>query len=138
MPDVLIPAEIVANGDRQSLELFATEIYEWLSLVRLMSPRVAAGDDVDSFLSRYEIPSDWAPSAQTNMCKLTWQGFFPAIWVRNLLLDVLTTVPSRDWLSLSATSFSKGLVGGSTEVSFLRQPTSPSHYLMWEIKGADS
>ncbi|KAL2756468.1 hypothetical protein ACRALDRAFT_1081689 [Sodiomyces alcalophilus JCM 7366] len=139
MPTLAMPSEILAHGNRSDLEDFATEIYEWFSLVRLESPRVAANDDIDSYLSRYRVPSDAGPTVQSKVCKVTWQGFVTADWVRGLLVDVLATLPSRAWFSLSATSFSKGLnKGDSAEVAFLRPPNSPGQYLLWEIKGEDS
>lgn len=133
-----MPSEIVTDGNRSDLEDFATELYEWFSLVRLGSPRVAANDDIDSYLSRYRVPSDAGPTTQSKVGKVTWQGFFSADWVRELLVDVLATLPSRTWFSLSATSFAKGMKGDSSEVAFLRPPDSAGQYLLWEVKGEDS
>ncbi|KAK2016719.1 ribonuclease P 40kDa subunit [Colletotrichum eremochloae] len=134
-----VPSEIIQNGDRPGLEDFATETYEWLSLIRLQSPRVQAGDSIDPYLSRYQVPGDAdadtdAPS-HSRVCKITWQGFFTPEWVRGVLINALVALPSRTWVFLSATSFSKGMAGDSAEVAFLRPPASPGHYLFWEIKG---
>ncbi|KAL7936423.1 ribonuclease P 40kDa subunit domain-containing protein [Trichoderma chlorosporum] len=51
-----VPSTILAQGDREALEYSATEMYEWLSLVRLESPRVEEGDTIDPYLSRYSPP----------------------------------------------------------------------------------
>ncbi|KAI8243611.1 Ribonuclease P protein subunit p40 [Colletotrichum sp. SAR 10_96] len=137
MAPLTVPSEVIESGDRPSLEDYATETYEWLSLIRLQSPRVAAGDNIDPYLSRYQTPTplDSASLPHDKICKITWQGFFTPAWVRSVLITALVALPSRAWFSLSATSFSKGLVGDSTEVAFLRPPESPGHYLFWEIKG---
>ncbi|KAF4902226.1 hypotheticall protein [Colletotrichum viniferum] len=136
MAPLTFPSEVIESGDRPSLEDYATETYEWLSLIRLQSPRVAAGDNIDPYLSRYQTPTplDSASPPHDNICKITWQGFFTPAWVRSVLINALVALPSRAWFSLSATSFSKGLVGDSTEVAFLRPPESPGHYVFWEIK----
>ncbi|CAM1507392.1 Fc.00g070330.m01.CDS01 [Cosmosporella sp. VM-42] len=55
-PPLDIPIEILATGDRTALEETTTEFYEWLSLIRLGSPRVEPHDDIDPYLSRYRIP----------------------------------------------------------------------------------
>ncbi|KAI8190042.1 hypothetical protein KHU50_011339 [Colletotrichum sp. SAR 10_65] len=137
MAPLTVPSEAIESGDRPGLEEYATETYEWLSLIRLQSPRVAAGDNIDPYLSRYQTPTplDSASPPHDKICKITWQGFFTPTWVRSVLINALVVLPSRAWFSLSATSFSKGLVGDSTEVAFLRPPESPGHYLFWEIKG---
>ncbi|TDZ20951.1 Uncharacterized protein Cob_v006208 [Colletotrichum orbiculare MAFF 240422] len=131
------PLEIIQHGDRPGLEEFATETYEWLSLIRLQSPRVQAGDNVDPYLSRYQTPGGPDTPSQAKVCKITWQGFFTSNWVRSVLINALVALPSRTWLSLSATSFSKDMAVDSTEVSFLRPPESPGHYLLWEVKSAE-
>ncbi|KAI8316171.1 hypothetical protein K4K61_010062 [Colletotrichum sp. SAR11_59] len=137
MAPLTVPSEAIESGDRPGLEDYATETYEWLSLIRLQSPRVATGDNIDPYLSRYQTPTplDSASPPHDKICKITWQGFFTPAWVRSVLITALVALPSRAWFSLSATSFSKGLVGDSTEVAFLRPPESPGHYLFWEIKG---
>ncbi|KAM0449968.1 hypothetical protein ACHAO4_006845 [Trichoderma viride] len=59
-----IPSTILAQGDRESLEYSATEMYEWLSLVRLESPRIVTGDTIDPYLSRYSPPEADSSTAQ--------------------------------------------------------------------------
>ncbi|CRK31696.1 Ribonuclease P protein subunit p40 like [Verticillium longisporum] len=137
-PALNVPSEVLSEGDRPGLEEFASETYEWLSLVRLESPRVAVGDDINSYLSRYQVPNDSETASRARICKITWRGLLTADWVRQLLIDVLATVPSRAWISFSATSFSKGIVNESAEISFLRPSDAAGHYLMWEIQGQEA
>lgn len=139
MPSLAIPFELISGQNRAELEDLATDAYEWLSLLRLESPRVDSGDTIDPYLSRYQVPAqeEATGTSQVKLCRVTWQGLLSGVWVRNLLLDLLATLPSTTWFSLSATSFSKGTVGDSDEVTFLRPPDSPNQYMLWEIRGED-
>ncbi|KAH7310406.1 ribonuclease P 40kDa subunit [Stachybotrys elegans] len=134
-----IPKQVLESSDRPGLEEFATDLYEWLSLVRLQSPRVEAQDAIDPYLSRYEIPGGVAAAKTETMplCKLSWQGLIASGWVRDMLIDVLVTCPSSMWFALCATSFPWTPSGGSNELSLLRPPASDGEYLMWEISGSE-
>lgn len=132
-----IPSAILAQGDRESLEYSATEMYEWLSLVRLESPRIVTGDSIDPYLSRYSPPEADGSTAQTQVCKLSWQGFLSSSWLRGLFVDIVTNCPSQSWFALSATTFSRNILGGCSELTFLRPPESSGEFLMWEIKSLD-
>ncbi|EHK26955.1 uncharacterized protein TRIVIDRAFT_175722 [Trichoderma virens Gv29-8] len=132
-----IPSTILAQGDREALEYSATELYEWLSLVRLESPRVVAGDTIDPYLSRYALPEADSTVAQVQVCKLSWQGFLSSSWLRSLFVDIVTTCPSQSWFALSGTTFSSSILGGCSELSFLRPPESSGEFLMWETKSQD-
>ncbi|KAL6863636.1 ribonuclease P 40kDa subunit domain-containing protein [Trichoderma novae-zelandiae] len=132
-----IPSEILAQGDREALEYSATEMYEWLSLVRLESPRVVAGDSIDPYLSRYAPPEADGAVAQTPVCKLSWQGFLSSSWLRSIFVDIVTSCPSQSWFALSSTTFSRNILGGCNELTFLRPPESSGEFLMWEIKSQD-
>lgn len=126
-------------GDREESERFATETYEWLSLIRLCSPRVAPDDDVDPYLSMYRIPDDDLPEGAKpgTLCKVTWRGLLSAEWARGLFIDALAAVPSRAWFSLSLSAFdasSRGLASGGPELTVMRPPGAPGEYLQWEVK----
>ncbi|KAK3379235.1 ribonuclease P 40kDa subunit-domain-containing protein [Lasiosphaeria ovina] len=119
-------------GPIEDFESFATEIYEWLSLVRLQSPRIQLGDQIDPYLCRYQIPG---PSEQgSKICKISWQGFISPSWAREILVDVISALPSKTWFSFSTTTFSKGMAGDNSECTILRPPGSPGEYIMWEVK----
>ncbi|KAL7794375.1 ribonuclease P 40kDa subunit domain-containing protein [Trichoderma ceciliae] len=132
-----ISSTILAQGDREALEYSATEMYEWLSLVRLESPRIVAGDTIDPYLSRYSPPEADSAVAQTQVCKLSWQGFLSSSWLRGLFVDIVTIYPSHSWFALSGTAFSRNILGGCNEWSFLRPPDSSEEFLMWETKSQD-
>ncbi|KAM5381777.1 hypothetical protein ACJZ2D_002997 [Fusarium nematophilum] len=132
LPNLDVDPEVLADIDREGLGDAATDCYEWLSLVRLGSPRVESQDSIDPYLSRYQVPGD--ANNTTRICKISWQGFFSAQWLRELLLSILVTCPSGMWFSLSATCFSKSVSGSSDDLTILRPPTAAGKYLLWETK----
>ncbi|KAF5695472.1 ribonuclease P MRP subunit POP1 [Fusarium denticulatum] len=134
-PSLDVDPEILSENDRESLEYFATEVYEWFSLIRLGSSRLEPRDSIDPYLSRYSVPGD--DPKESKVCKLSWEGFMSAQWLRGLLMDVLVACPSRTWFSLSATSFSRSVSGNSDDLTILRPPSATGMYLMWEIKSSD-
>ena len=66
-------------------EEWALETYEWLSLVAMESPRIISEDNIDPFLSRYQVPENNSEKT-VNMATLTWTGFIPASWIRLLFI----------------------------------------------------
>jgi ribonuclease P/MRP protein subunit RPP40 len=107
-------------------------LYEWLSLVRLQSPRIQVGDQIDPYLSRYQVPEG---EAKGKICRISWQGFLAPSWCRQTLIDIITAMPPKAWFSFSTTTFSKGLAGDNSECTILRPPDSSKEYLMWEVRG---
>ncbi|KAF5696283.1 ribonuclease P MRP subunit POP1 [Fusarium globosum] len=134
-PSLDVDPEVLSENDRESLEYFATEVYEWFSLIRLGSSRVEPRDSIDSYLSRYSVPGN--DPKESKVCKLSWEGFMSAQWLRGLLMDVLVACPSRTWFSLSATSFSRSVSGNSDDLTILRPPSAAGRYLMWETRSSD-
>ncbi|KAK3318897.1 ribonuclease P 40kDa subunit-domain-containing protein [Apodospora peruviana] len=121
---------------REEFESFCTELYEWLSLVRLGSPRIQPGDQIDPYLCRYHVPGEENQQSQQLLCKINWQGFLAPSWARQTLIDIITALPSKTWFSFSTTTFSKGMAGDNAECTFLRpQDSSPVEYILWEVKG---
>ncbi|KAK3400197.1 ribonuclease P 40kDa subunit-domain-containing protein [Sordaria brevicollis] len=131
LPILKPPVEAIGLEGREELEYFSTELYEWLSLIRLQSPRVLAGDQIDPYLCRYQVPGD---GLQGKVCKLTWQGFLSPSWCRQMLLDLVAELPSKSWFSFSTTTFSKGMAGDNSEVSLFRPQEASGEYVLWEIK----
>ncbi|KAK4155005.1 ribonuclease P 40kDa subunit-domain-containing protein [Chaetomidium leptoderma] len=127
-PDV----DFIASSGKEDFEDFSTNLYEWLSLVRLQSPRIQVGDKIDPYLSRYQVPDS---DTEGKICKISWQGFLAPSWCRQILIGVITALPSKTWFSFSTTTFSKGLAGDNAECTILRPPNSSGEYLMWEVKG---
>lgn len=132
IPKLSPDAEFLASSGREDFEDFSTGLYEWLSLVRLQSPRICAEDQIDPYLSRYQVPY---PEKESKICKITWQGFFAPSWSRQALIDIVLALPAKSWFSFSTTTFSKGLAGDKAECTVLRPPNSSGEYLMWEVKG---
>ena len=138
IPPLKPPLAILEPSNKLELEEYAAEVYEWLSLVRLGSPRVAVGDKIDPYLSTYAVPdgldNDSDGTQEGRLCRLSWEGFLPSTWTRELLAEVILAVPSRSWFSLSATSFARSVVGDHAECTILRPPGSSGEYFLWDIK----
>lgn len=81
------------SEDDSELHDWALEMYEWISLVVVDSPRVSVMDSIDPFLSRYEKPQgDSRGRGHGNVLRLvstTWTGFLPSNWIMGLFVDVL-------------------------------------------------
>lgn len=104
-------------------EIAATELFEWISLVLLDSPRVREGDGVDPYLCRYSVPDlgvqvavtetggqdDTASAmAVTDLVRVRWHGFMSAAFVSNVFTAAVkaTSGPSEEtWFALRAQSF---------------------------------
>lgn len=132
---LMVDQAIIANGDRPGLEDAASELYEWLSLVRLGSPRVQRGDDIDPYLSRYEAPGGLDESM--SVCKIAFKGFLSSSWLHDVAMDVMATLPPQSWFSLSATELSTSMFGAAREVTLLRPDQVKNEYLMWEINSSE-
>lgn len=132
----LQPPESPASGsDTQNFSDAVSEIYEWLSLIRLQSPRVSSADTIDPYLSHYEVPGEPEEQLSSRLCTITWEGFLPPKFARQLLVDTIIALPSREWFSLSMSCFSKTILGDAAEVTFLRPPKIAGEFLLWEVKG---
>ncbi|ROV89802.1 hypothetical protein VSDG_08586 [Cytospora chrysosperma] len=134
VPPLKLGSDMISSTEAQDIPDFASEIYEWLSLVRLQSPRVLPTDSIDPYLSRYQIPGEPGQQTSSRLCTVTWEGFLPPHFARQLLVDAILALSSRTWFSVAVSSFSKGFSGDASESTFLRQPDSPGEYLLWDIK----
>lgn len=135
-------SDAAMSDSRLEMEESTTELYEWLSLVRLGSPRVDAGDNIDPYLCRYTVPGSGAGGlvATGDVSVLRWTGFFSPTWACQTLLDVVQAMQSvptsaSSWFSLSVSSFSssKGIAGDCAECTFFRPADAPQEYLLWDI-----
>ncbi|XXG98058.1 tRNA ligase [Hypoxylon texense] len=137
VPSLKPPPAILDRRDSLELEEFATDIYEWLSLLRLESPRVNTEDKIDPYLSGYSVPGDGEDSQSHRLCRISWQGFIPPNWIQQTLADAIHALPSKSWFSLSATSFARGITGDSADCTILIPPNSLGDYFLWDIRTHD-
>ncbi|KAJ8132930.1 hypothetical protein O1611_g700 [Lasiodiplodia mahajangana] len=135
IPPLGIPPAALIDQSRSELEAYATDVYEWLSLVRLESPRVKLGDSIDPYLSTYTIPGDSSESSEGRLCKISWQGFIPPGCAANTLAELIKTFPPKAWFSFSTTPFTRVAIGNGADYTIMRPPSSPGEYVLWEVKG---
>lgn len=138
-PDVVVPPlapppGIISDCEHEELPEFASEVYEWLSLLRLRSPRVSSADSVDPFLSRYRPPGEPGQSPVARLVTVAWDGLLPPCLARNLLVETILALPAQSWFSISVSAFPRGFSGDVAETTFLRPSCSPSEYLLWDIR----
>lgn len=151
-------ATTISGDQRAAFEEFAAETYEWLALVRLDSPRLEAGDDVDPFLAKYRVPGggeesgaeEEADGEQTEsasqtrqqrrqvedtVCRITWEGFLSPEWAHRILAEALAATGREDnWVSFSAVSFGRSIVPGADELTVLRPPGRVGEYILWDVQ----
>ncbi|KAF2120803.1 ribonuclease P 40kDa subunit-domain-containing protein [Lophiotrema nucula] len=61
-------------------------LLEWLHLANLNSPRVRQDNQIDSFLSRYEVPDFGGEIVSQGLVRVRWRGFISPRFVRELYL----------------------------------------------------
>ncbi|KAI8962980.1 ribonuclease P 40kDa subunit [Daldinia sp. FL1419] len=137
VPSLKPPATILSSQSKLDMDEFATDVYEWLSLVRLDSPRISVDDKIDSYLSSYTIPDDSGGIQDENLCRISWQGFISPKWTRQTLADAILSLPAKSWFSLSTTTFARDIIGDSADCTILRPPNAPGEYLLWDIRKRD-
>ncbi|KAI1308136.1 ribonuclease P 40kDa subunit-domain-containing protein [Xylaria venustula] len=135
IPPLEISPTVLADQSQQELRDYAAEVYEWLSLVRLESPRVKLGDKVDPYLSAYAVPGSSSDIKEGRLCKISWQGLMSPSWTANTLSELIRTIPPKTWFSFSATPFTQGVMGLGADCTIMRPPNSPGEYIIWEIRG---
>lgn len=134
VPPLAPPPAIISDCERDELPEFASEVYEWLSLLRLRSPRVSSADSVDPYLSRYRPPGEPGQWPVARLVTVVWDGLLPPCLARNLLVETILALPAQSWFSISVSAFPRGFSGDTAETTFLRPPGSPSEYLLWDIR----
>lgn len=131
-----VPLEIVPEmaeaHDRKAAAETTAELYEWLCLVRLGSPRAMHEDTIDPYLSRYKPPAE--AKGPLNVCCVRWIGMINAEWVWSLLTDLLARCPGESWFALSATEIAANGTRGGNETTVTRLPAPADQYIVWEIE----
>lgn len=91
-PNILVPSLEKMNAsessDEDDLRENCDSLCEWLALVALDSPRVAAHDAIDPYLSRYEV-LDVEEAKPMNLISLRWHGLVSSQWIMQLFLLLL-------------------------------------------------
>jgi ribonuclease P/MRP protein subunit RPP40 len=130
----LQPASAATTKDDGRFSDLSTELYEWLSLISLESPRIQTGDTIDPFLSRYSLPSSGdGISVPVEVIKVTWEGFISAVWAHKLLVKALIAAAPKNWTSFSVVGFPDS-ISESHDCTILKLPGSSNEFILWEIE----
>ncbi|EPS33562.1 hypothetical protein PDE_08524 [Penicillium oxalicum 114-2] len=107
---------------------------EWIGLTQMRSPRISADDQIDPYLSRYEVPG-------TEVCKtvdlvsLKWHGLIPAKWILDLYACLLSNGPKAShgsdlnskllssWFVLAASTLRTQAVEGKDGFTIVTAPS---------------
>ncbi|KAF2842366.1 hypothetical protein M501DRAFT_1013712 [Patellaria atrata CBS 101060] len=112
-------------------EVYVEQLYEWLGLVSLDSPRICINDGIDPYLSRYQVPDfqdDHEVDGRTNLMskdlvRLRWHGLIPTDFILSLLLLTMQSV-DEEWMALNVSCF------GSKSYTILG--TGSQEMMLWE------
>lgn len=86
------------------------ELLEWLTLAASGSPRIRRDDNIDPYISRYQVPTDAGmdanaePNSIQDLATFRWHGFMPASFIQPILLAALKA-SDETWFAMSAASF---------------------------------
>ncbi|MCJ1368302.1 hypothetical protein MMC16_007444 [Acarospora aff. strigata] len=114
------PEDLCPTGHLEDFEDYAVDTSEWLGLLALDSPRVQAGNSIDPYLCRYEIPSSQQPQG-TNLVRIRWRGLLPVGWITRLLLECIYTT-RKSWFAVSVSGFKLDPLGCHNGYTILRLP----------------
>lgn len=145
MPEIKVPKLRLdeVSGDESNPNDFSdytTELYEWLSLITLSSPRITSTDQIDPFLSRYTPP--FPTTLNHDLVKMTWNGFLPSKWVHETFVKILLLMTEADgggektknWFSFGVSGFHGSWSRDSRDALVLKLPgKGPGEYLLWEV-----
>lgn len=133
MPKLQPPEEAI-TGYANDFREFTADLYEWLSLVLLESPRITTGDKIDSYLSRYQHPaSENDKQEQQDLVLVRWTGFMSADLAHKIFISASQKASSKMWLSFSVHGFSGSLVDDCRDCTILKLPGPANEYLLWEV-----
>ena len=113
---------------------FTADIYEWLSLVQLGSPRVDANDRIDSYLSRYSTPEASTGSIPETLVRISWSGFLAPSWAHKAFVQSVLAASSKSWFAFAATGFQASMPAGARDCTVLKIPGKSSEFLLWEVE----
>ena len=131
---LLRPPKVPTDVGVDDFAEFTTDIYEWLSLVQLESPRVDANDRIDSFLSRYTPPEASSESLPESLVRVSWSGFLPPSWAHKTFVESVLAASSQSWFAFTATGFQNSMPAGARDCTVLKIPGKSSEFLLWEVE----
>lgn len=134
VPALKPPTEASAIDGIDDFGEFSNDLYEWLSLIQLESPRVSTNDSIDPFLSRYTTPQAPENSSPEPLEKLSWHGFISPKWAHEALVQTVLSVSPKSWFAFAVSGFGESLPAGSRDCTILRIPGRSSEYMLWEVE----
>ena len=108
VPDMR-PSDSSSYSDQREANEDAMDLLEYLGLAALGAGRISRSDDIDPFLSRWQIPNPTTASVD-DLVSLRWRGLLPVVWVRRLVLacTAMTRADRGAWWAVAARCFAQG------------------------------
>ena len=100
--DGLVPIWPEKLGSEDYAE--AAEILEWISLAMMGSARIEKSDDIDPYLSRYQVPSSLGEATPQRLVSYRWRGLIHPEFVQRIFLSALKACGDQ-WMAISASAF---------------------------------
>ncbi|KAK6381650.1 hypothetical protein LTS17_004709 [Exophiala oligosperma] len=123
------------------------DLFEFVDMLALASPRVQTTDNVDPFLSRYQVPDlseSTTDSRGASVKVVTWTGFVPAQWTLELLCAIIKQSRVQDlsrldraskWLGLCVTAHKVQPMGQIEGYTVLVQPEAGTDHALGANEG---
>jgi ribonucleases P/MRP protein subunit RPP40 len=136
--DVELPRLQPPEGHRDTYEDdfsdFSVEMYEWISLISLGSPRVELDDKIDPFLSRYAHPAAGEQNlVVTELVKISWKGFASSSWAHKIFVQALLAAKPGTWFCFVVLGFDESIRTGGGDCTILKLPGAQNEYMLWEV-----
>jgi ribonucleases P/MRP protein subunit RPP40 len=137
--EVYLPRLVPPDGHKDiyedSFADFSVELYEWISLLSLESPRVDPNDSIDPFLSRYAPPIAKDQNLDvTKLVKISWHGFAASCWAHKIFVQAFLAAKPRMWFTFSVFGFNDCSRTGGGDCTIWKLPGAQNEYMLWEIE----
>ncbi|EXJ77447.1 hypothetical protein A1O3_09673 [Capronia epimyces CBS 606.96] len=131
------PTATSSSVPPEELQETMLDLFEYVDMLSLASPRVQATDHVDPFISRYQVPdvsgrgyTSNETRAQQPVTVMTWTGLISAQWVLDLLCAIIkqsrtARLPAPEqapWLALTVSAHRTQAVGQVDGYTVILQP----------------
>ncbi|KAL6251265.1 hypothetical protein RBB50_001473 [Rhinocladiella similis] len=123
------------------------DLFEFIDMLALTSPRVQTTDNVDSFISRYQVPESVSEASGASVKVVTWTGLLSTQWILELLCTIIKESRAKDlssldrtsqWLGLSVTAHKIEPTGQIDGYTVLLQPEVDTNKISKASDGDDS
>jgi ribonuclease P/MRP protein subunit RPP40 len=133
--DISVPS--IPNGRKELSYTYAEELFEWVGLIGIDSPRLRAGDSIDPYLCRYQVPREYNAEDQeveegqsshtASVVRMRWRGFASPHFIKNVLVSAeQASIEHKNWVAVNACGFGRQ--------SYTILGTAGTEWLCWQCE----